>query len=51
MPVLNAFKFHMLESFAAQAASSLNYYEKRHKKIDRMMGDIDYDLGPDGEQT
>ena len=42
--VLNAFEFHRLETFARAVDSSMGYYEARHKKIIKAMGDLDYDL-------
>lgn len=49
-PLLDAFQFHILELMHRAVSSSLGYYEKRQKKIDKAMGDIDYDLGEDGEE-
>ena len=49
MPVLNAFRFHLLEEYVAESMSAQNYHERRLKQIDRMMANIQYDLGPDGE--
>ena len=49
-PVLNAFKFHLLEEYVAESLSAHSYHERRLKQIDRMMASIDYDLGPDGEE-
>jgi hypothetical protein len=48
--LMNAFEFHLLDVFAKAVASSLKYLDSRQKKVDRYMADLDYDLGPDGEE-
>jgi len=50
MPVLNAFRFHLLEGYVAESMSAHSYHERRLKQIDRMMASIDYDLDKNGEE-
>ena len=49
-PLLNAFEFHILDTLAKSIASSLNHFDHEQKAVDRAMGKIDYDLGPDGSE-
>ena len=49
-PLLDAFEFHLLDVFARSVASSIKYFKGRQVKIDRSIGELDYDLGPDGEE-
>lgn len=45
--LMDAYTFHILDILSKSVASSLKYFSDREKKIDRMMGKIKYDMGPD----
>lgn len=47
---LDAFQFECLEIMLRADASSASYYDDRMKKTEKAMGDLKFDLGPDGEE-
>ena len=49
MPILDAFHWQVLERLLTASESSEGFHARERAKIEKAIGSIDFDIGPDGE--
>ena len=50
-PLLNAYRWKILEIMLTSAESGEGHRSRERAGIEKMIGDLDHDLGPDGSPT
>ncbi len=51
MPLLKAYQWQCLEVLLTTHESGEGHHSRRRAQVEKLIGDIDFDLGPDGGMT
>ncbi len=50
MPLLRAYQYHCLDILLTTHELGEGYHSRKRTQIEKLIGKIDFDLGPDGEE-